>query len=377
MNNSATIALGGSGHDGDVAEDDPFADCVYQGASQLETGIRSSVMLAVLLLSLVGNSLVIQVIRSNNRLRKVSHYLIANLAVADLLITIIRMPDSVRLEITGSFEWFSGPFGLVLCKVLPFCQLVSVSCSIFTMVVISFNKFVNIVYPLRGILTLDRFCVVVALVWLASVMAALPQLFANNVVHDPDGTIWCIEEWPQPFDPLQAPKHYTIVYLVALYLFPLAIIMAMYGRMLFTIWKRNVPGNSTEAATRSHRAARRKAGKMIAVVVVCFALCWLPYHVTFFLYYFDARYALCGPPDSVWFLSSFFAFANSALNPCIYFLMNSKYRTELKKMCCRRRRRVVPSTSRKVGETPLRTETATRAASPEQPKLASPATDQR
>ena len=350
INNTSDIAFS---NDSDI-EDAEFADCPSSQTTLLQTCLKSAAIFLILIVSLLGNILVIRVVHRSRRMRTVAHSLIVNMAVADLLITFMNMPEAAKEEITGTSQWFGGAFGLFMCKLLPFCQTVSISCSIFTLVAISFDKFVAIVYPFKRIMTTGRVRIVIALIWLASFATASPQLIANNLVHDEDGSIWCLEEWPSPFDPVLAPRDYTIVYLVLLYVLPLSVITAFYSRVFIVIWRRKIPGNRTRASIRSQKRSRDKAMKIFIAVVICFALCWLTEHISFFLLYFVPAYADCGPPDVVWFLGHFFGFANSALNPCIYFLFNKDFRKGFKEiLCCKRSSSFVSDIGRATRSTPM------------------------
>ena len=52
---------------------------------------------------------------------------------------------------------------------------------------------------------------------------------------------------------------------------------------------------------RSNRAgeidARKNVLKMLIIGVVVFALCWLPLHISLFLYFFQTEEYLCGIPQ--------------------------------------------------------------------------------
>lgn len=86
--------------------------------------IKASRVLAytiILLFSLCGNSLVIGVLWQDRKMRKPVNYLIANMAAADLAITVVYMPRMISAVIR-SYDWLAGgTIGLVLCK--PFPQL--------------------------------------------------------------------------------------------------------------------------------------------------------------------------------------------------------------------------------------------------------------
>lgn len=73
----------------------------------------------VIILSLVGNFLTISSVyqNMNRRMRTLSNYLIVNLSVADLLVTVCNIPRIISILLVG-YEWLiRGKFALFLCKV--------------------------------------------------------------------------------------------------------------------------------------------------------------------------------------------------------------------------------------------------------------------
>lgn len=89
--------------------------CGYPSVSLLQQTIRAGIVLLVLICSLVGNIFVLRVVRKNIKLHSVTHYLIVNLAVADLLITVFNMTELLKIEVTGSEQTFGGVAGDVYC----------------------------------------------------------------------------------------------------------------------------------------------------------------------------------------------------------------------------------------------------------------------
>ena len=62
---------------------------------------RTTLYLLAMTISLLGNSAVIMIVRKNGRMRTLTHYLIVNMAVADLLITIFHMPCKLQIQLTN------------------------------------------------------------------------------------------------------------------------------------------------------------------------------------------------------------------------------------------------------------------------------------
>lgn len=63
---------------------------------------------------------------------------------------------------------------------------------------------------------------------------------------------------------------------------------------------------------------------MFVLVVVVFALCWLPYHAYFVLVHHHQTLASAAGAQHVYLGFYWLAMANSMFNPLIYYWMNNK-----------------------------------------------------
>ena len=311
--------------------------------TQLEYVAKITMYVSIIVTSLIGNILIISVTRRTRSMQKVAFYFVVNMAIADLLTTLINIPESLSVEIRDSNEWIiTGDFGIVLCKLLPFCQEVCAYCSILSLLAIALDRFFAICLPLKRIMTKRLSKVIIVSTWLIPCISSAPMFVANIVVED-QGRLFCVEEWPAPLDTFKASRDYTIILFVLFYILPLIIISTLYSCVVYKIWRRRAPGNRSRSTTRLYTRSRKKALKMFIAIVFCFTLCWLPYHVTFFLMSYDEDYYNCGMPEDAYFVSQFFSHAISALNPCIYMIFNKDYRAGVKRLLasCARRTDVV------------------------------------
>ena len=298
---------------------------------KLENVARITAYVVIIAISLIGNILIIAVTRRTRSMRKVAFNFVVNMAIADLCTTVINVPESLAVEIRDTDEWFQGNAGVALCKLLPFCQQVCAFCSILSLLAIALDRFFAICMPLKRIMTRRLSMVIIFSTWLIPCISSAPMFVANTVVEE-KGLFYCMEKWPAPFDPEKASTDYTIILFVLFYLLPLVIISTLYSCVVSTIWKRKTPGHRSQTANRLYSRSRRKALKMFIAIVVCFTLCWLPYHITFFLVAYNETFYTCGIPEDLYFTSSFFSHAVSALNPCIYVAFNNDYRTGVKRL---------------------------------------------
>lgn len=89
----------------------------------------------IFLLGLSGNTMVIFAIHRCRRLHTMTSLLLGNLAVADLLLIMFLIPIKMVVDVLD--DW---PLGEVLCRVVPYVNIVSPTCSIYTMTVIALER---------------------------------------------------------------------------------------------------------------------------------------------------------------------------------------------------------------------------------------------
>ena len=289
--------------------------------------------------SLVGNVLVILVVVLNRHMRSVTNYLIVNMAVADLLLTAFNMPVTIKVIATRSIDW-----SVVLCKIIPFTQCVSVASSVLTLTAIAIDRFLAILYPLKRYVTFPVAYYMIAVVWIVAIAVNSPVLYAKKLVFNKNTKKnICLEIWTPIFSE-NADKDFTVVLFVTFYVFPLSTMSVLYSFVIHNLWVRKVPGiQMPENQLRAERS-KKKVLKMLLAVVVIFALCWLPVYITQFIAFFGQKRFPCGPPGTLAFMGYFLCHANSAINPAMYAIFNSNFRKGFRDalLCCCRRDRVAP-----------------------------------
>lgn len=103
----------------------------------------------IFVLALLGNGIVCYIVQSSPRMRTVTNYFIANLAIGDILMSLFCVPFSF-LSILILGYW---PFGTVLCHLVNYSQAISVLVSAYTLVAISVDRYIVIMWPLRPRIT--------------------------------------------------------------------------------------------------------------------------------------------------------------------------------------------------------------------------------
>lgn len=97
--------------------------------------------------------------------------LMANLAVADLLVTLVVMPLDAAWNVT--VQWYGGD---AACRVLMFLKLAAMYASAFVTVVIALDRHAAIVNPLAVGCAERRNKAMLCAAWVLSAVLALPQV---------------------------------------------------------------------------------------------------------------------------------------------------------------------------------------------------------
>lgn len=272
----------------------------------------------IILLGLLGNSLVIYMIIRYRTMRTVTNFFIANLALADLLVDTFCLPFTLVYTLLD--EW---KFGAVLCHMVPFAQALSVHVSIQTMTVIALERYRCIIFHLGRRLTWHSSFLIMALTWTMSAILAAPLAIFREYHHEEILSInlrisVCSEKWPHGTS--RDGVIYSLSMLLLQYIIPLAIISYAYICIWIKLKNHISPSTRNDSVNR-----RKKTTKMLALVVVVFAICWLPFHVIQLASDLDLALRL-KEYKLIYTVFHIVAMCSTFTNPLLYGWMNKNYR---------------------------------------------------
>ena len=144
-----------------------------------ETIASVTILSLLMLISIIGNLLIIISTIMNARLRSYTSYLICNLAVSDLLITCINLP--IRICQFFGLNWATG--GISKCKISVAITIFVFTSSNANLFLITLDRFLGITFPLRyrGLMTKRKLLVAVILSWMyALVIATFPFMIIGD-----------------------------------------------------------------------------------------------------------------------------------------------------------------------------------------------------
>ncbi|KAM3600251.1 uncharacterized protein V6R79_020042 [Siganus canaliculatus] len=283
---------------------------------------------SIVAVSVVGNMVVIWIILAHKRMRTVTNYFLVNLAFAEASMSAFNTVINFTYAVHN--EWY---FGLVYCRFHNFFPIAAIFASIYSMAAIALDRYMAIIRPLQPRLTSTQTRLVIGVIWVLALLLAFPQYHYSATALLPGRTV-CYIDWPE-YSTLDFRKMYYVCVTLLIYFLPLCIMGCAYLTVGVTLWASEVPGDSSEHY-REQLLAKRKVVKMMIVVVVTFALCWLPYHVYFLLHQFfpellERRYI-----QQVYLAVMLLAMSSTMYNPIIYCCLNSRFRAGFQQVfCCR------------------------------------------
>ncbi|XP_037530822.1 neuromedin-K receptor-like [Nematolebias whitei] len=275
-----------------------------------------------LAVAVVGNLVVVWIIVAHKRMRTVTNYFLLNLAVSDACTAAFN--SLINFVYAAHGQWY---FGELYCRFHNFFPVTAVFASIYSMTAIALDRYTAIIHPLKPRLSSKATLGVIFCIWSLAVVLASPLCYFSSTRTLP-GRTFCYVAWPRTADD---PFTYHIIVTVLVYVLPLAVMGVTYTIVGVSLWGSEVPGDSSDNY-HAQLSAKRKVVKMMIIVVVTFALCWLPYHVYFIVTGFNKRLVKWKYIQQVYLSVLWLAMSSTMYNPIIYCCLNSRFRAGFKQV---------------------------------------------
>ncbi|KAL4232354.1 receptor [Mactra antiquata] len=308
--------------------------------------IKSTAMILIMLGAIFGNILVVTAVIKFERLRSaITNYFIVSLAFADFLVSIMVMPFSASIEISG--KWM---FGRTMCDVFNSNDVLFSTASILHLCCISMDRYIAIIHPFKyqSKMTHFRVYVMIAVTWISSILISYIPIQSHwyttsdtlqEMADRPDECLFVVN------------RAYAVVSSSISFWIPCTIMVFVYLKIYMEARRQekqikqsgfhvkelspseqtNLTDDQTEKRNERKRMRREhKAAKTLGIIMGAFVFCFLP----FFSWYLVT--SLCGDacPNPQVLSSAVFwlGYFNSCLNPIIYAYFNRDFRSAFRKL---------------------------------------------
>ncbi|XP_078145739.1 trace amine-associated receptor 13c-like [Centroberyx gerrardi] len=278
-----------------------------------------------MLVTVVGNSVVIVSIAHFKQLQNPTNVLILSLAAADLLLGVTVMPFSALRAVRGC--WL---YGDAFCLLHSSFDMFLTSVSIFHLICIAVDRHEAVCNPLhysRNI-TMSVACLMVFASWALAALFSYGLLYSKANVAGLEeylASIYCLGSCNLLFNTLWGTLDTLIVFF-----FPCTVMVGLYTKIFFVAKEhvRKIEDISQCISSNDRgrggliKRSEQKAAKTLGIVVGAFIFCWMP----FFLDSIIDAYTGFSTPAALFEVFVWLGYFNSTLNPIIYALFYPWFR---------------------------------------------------
>lgn len=284
----------------------------------------------ICVLGVFGNLLVIIVVLKDKHMINTTNILILSLAVADLLFLLFCVPFTA----TG-YAVTVLPFGAVVCKVTTYLMYVCAYASVYTLVIMSLDRYLAVAHAIRSMhwRSERNTWLAVAIIWFVTLCGNIPIILQWDVHYyewgGKENRSACIQL--SELTDQSTGKTFFGCFLFFGYIIPLGVTMLLYGLMLKRLLYGVVPGGGNQSAESMR--AKKRVTRMVIIVVVIFALCWLPIQIILFWQKLGF-YPQTITNVIIMMAANCLAYMNSCVNPILYAFLSGNFRRSFRKFLC-------------------------------------------
>ncbi|KAM4047275.1 adenosine receptor A1 [Anomaloglossus baeobatrachus] len=290
----------------------------------------------IALVSVLGNILVIWAVIVNQALRDTTFFFIVSLAVADIAVGALVIPLAIIISIGLETEFYS-------CLMVACIMLILTQSSILALLAIAVDRYLRVKIPTsyKSFVTARRAVIAITGCWVLSFIVGLVPMFGwnniNNLRRQTNSSYGEIIITCQ-FETVISMGYMVYFNFFVWVLPPLFLMLIIYLEVFNLIQRQlNKKVSSSSKDPQKYYGKELKIAKSLALILLLFALSWLPLHtlncVTLFC-------QTCNTPMIITYIAIFLTHGNSAMNPIVYAFRIEKFRSTFlyiwkKYFCCK------------------------------------------
>ncbi|XP_017330817.1 C-C chemokine receptor type 5 [Ictalurus punctatus] len=262
----------------------------------------------------LGNALVLWVILMGAQMKSMTDVSLLNLAMADLLLLF-------SLPFLAHYARGTWPFGNAMCTLVLGVYYIGFYAGIFFIVLMSIDRYLAIVHAVFALRIRSKTYGILAsvVIWIVAIAASFPELLYLGVEHYDNKTICSAYPKDNRHNTVRSIAFFKMNVLGML--IPLSIVGFCYSMVLRRL--------------QMLRNSKKLAIRLVAVVMVVFFCCWMPYNIAAFLKALELKEILtpnCELSKRTQLMlqvTEAIAYSHSCLNPFLYVFVGEKFRRNL------------------------------------------------
>ncbi|NXL94624.1 AA3R protein, partial [Alectura lathami] len=268
----------------------------------------------IALLTVAGNALVVWAVKQNAAFHNTTMYFIVSLALADIGVGVLVVPLAIVVSLRLSIQFHACLF--MCCLMVIFSNA-----SILSLLAIAIDRYLRVKLPVRYKIIIIRRRIWWALgsCWFLSLLVGLIPMFGwNNLKPRNTSSHTCEFASVMRMD-------YMVYFEFFLWtLVPLTIMCALYVQIFYILRTQLSQGANNVRGARTFYRQEFKIAKSLALVLILFAVSWLPLCIINGIFHFYPKHEI--PRHWIYF-AILLSHTNSAMNPIVYACKIKKFKT--------------------------------------------------
>ena len=299
------------------------------GISEEVNAILMPLYFISLLVALIGNVVIIVVFYKYKPIRKSINYFVLNMAISDLFTPLTIMPFIIASTLSngpGFLNQLPSPLAGVVCKFCYFLADTSLVVSIMSLLMISLDRLIAVVFPLQIKLISRKvrfICILVS--WVVALSVHVPYLFIFTFKEGDCDNSWNYE----------TNKRYVVATFTTFFLVPVCFLIIIYGVIAVTLKRRQRERKEMLQSKRSgdHSSNRRVIGLLVAILaafVISIGPLFVWQCIRIFIFHGKRPPEVEKYPAVLFIIGSLLVHSWGAVNPCMCFAFSGNFQTGLK-----------------------------------------------
>ena len=215
-----------------------------------------------LLVALIGNILIILVFYKYKPIRKSINYFVLNMAISDLFTPLTIMPYVIAKTLSngpGFLNQLPSPLVEVICKLCFFLADTSIAVSIVSLLMISFDRFIAVVFPLQiKLISMKVRFISILMSW--AVAFSVRGLYLRHMDNFHGECYLDLDD--ESFD------DYSLAIFISLFFIPVCLLTITYGAIAVTLkrGRRKRKNMSKSKKSHDHSSNRKIIGLSVAIL---------------------------------------------------------------------------------------------------------------
>ncbi|XP_054836408.1 adenosine receptor A3-like [Eublepharis macularius] len=263
--------------------------------------------------AILGNALVIWVVKLISANQNTTFYFIVSLALADIAVGILVIPLAITVSSGIMMHFYACLF---VCSLL----MVFSHASIMSLMAIAVDRYLRVKFPTQYkiIVTRRRIWMALGTCWFISLLVGLVPMFGWNLRNSQNPSkLECYYQKVMNMDYVVYFSFFSWI------LVPLLIMCILYAEVFHIIQTKLKQNAAPIKGTGIFYRREFRTAKSLALVLFLFIVCWLPLCILNSISHFCQT---CGIPVELLYVAILLSHTNSAMNPIVYALRIKKFR---------------------------------------------------